>query len=197
MLLFLLLSLLDLILAVDAVRVSRTSDPQQSAGNGYAEDSGAGSNRRAAYEVRNWNSITVGVFTALIICPTLLCIGLMWPLLSSQHPVAAALTSMVDVTHNVTTGEALQVALFGAMAPLIALIGLSIPALLRKKPVLPQVYRGLNRLSAPIVGCLALAYVVSLNRTIILDIEASRAISDAARNDLQWVLTHSGDPQGP
>ena len=135
------------------------------------------------------------LFAALVTCPTLIGIALFLPLLSEQHPVAAALTSLVDLAHNVTTGEALQVALFGTMIPLTLLIGLAIPALIRKRLILPQgVFSGITRLAAPTAVLLALAYVVMLNRTILLDVDASHAISDAARNDLQWVLTHSGEP---
>jgi hypothetical protein len=42
------------------------------------------------------------------------------------------------------------------------------------------------------VFLLLLTYFVVLNQTLRLDASASQAINLAARDDLQWVLTHSG-----
>ena len=52
---------------------------------------------------------------------------------------------------------------------------------------------GLRKLTLPCLVCLVAAYAVLLNRMLILDAEASRAIRTAAQNDRQWVLTHGAD----
>ncbi len=196
MLLFLLLTALDVILILDAVRTARSRKALRSAQSQLNSDR-FGLDGGQIAQMRKWSLLTTVTLSALVVCPALICITLFTPLLSAQHPVAAALTSLVDLAHNVTTSEALQVALFGTLVPLTALIGLAVPALVRKQLMLPRVCQGMMRLAAPTVVILALAYVVMLDRTIALDGEASRAISDAARNDLQWMLTHSGDPPQP
>src|SRR5205085_962447 len=56
--------------------------------------------------------------------------------------------------------------------------------------LLAVVLVGLRRMALPALACLALVYLLLLNRTLRLDAAAGSAIDMAARNDLQWVLTH-------
>jgi hypothetical protein len=189
MLLFLLLSALDAIMLVDAFMSARiVADRPTDTLNDFSNTA-----RLTDSRIGGRGTLATWILAVMVTCPSLTAIILFWPVLSAQHPVAAALTSLVDVSHNVSTAEALQAALFGTMTSCTVLAALTIDALMRKRPVLSNLCSGLTRLGPPIVICLTLAYVVSLNRTILLDAEASRAISDAAKNDLQWVLTHSGE----
>ncbi len=111
--------------------------------------------------------------------------------LSAQHPVAAALTSLVDVAHNLSLRETFIHALMACAVPLLAMIGLLAACIIKRKTALATSARGMLTMAPATIMMLGLAYVVLLNRTLMLDTEASRAISEAAKNDLQWVLTHS------
>lgn len=195
MLVFLVLSSVGFMFLLDRMKYVFT----RVTGKRSAEGASWQGDRGPTPEPDGWSLIGTLSAVLLFTGPTLVGIYFLRPFLSTQHPVASALTSLVDVAHSINVTEALQVALFGSMAPLSAMVGLSVWALTRKGPVAPQVFTGVKRLAAPTIACLAFAYVVMLNRTILLDVDASRAISDAARNDLQWVLTHSGEssPEPP
>lgn len=111
--------------------------------------------------------------------------------LSAQHPIAAALTSLVDVGHNMSIRETFMHALMACGVPLLAVFGLLVMSVFKRKMAVATSARVLVAMTPATIMVLGLAYVVLLNRTLMLDSEASRAISEAAKNDLQWVLTHS------
>lgn len=119
------------------------------------------------------------------------------PFLSTLHPVAAALTSLVYMSRTTTVLESYQIALVACGLPLLLMVALTTIALVRNRPIVASIAEWGYRASPAIAMCLVLAYLVQLNRTIMLDAKASRALSEAAQNDLQWVLTHSSQDTLP
>jgi len=138
-----------------------------------------------------WSGDTTAWMLALLLIPGLITLYLLRPALSNLHPVAALLTSLMGGVRTLTAQGAIQIALLGYALPLAALLTASLWALLRRLSPLAGALVGARRLALPAVACLAFAYLLVLSRTLRLDAAASRAINEAAQNDLQWVLTHS------
>ena len=114
------------------------------------------------------------------------------PLLSAMHPVAAALYSLTDTSLIVNQRAALELAATATIAPALVLLLQGISVYLRRRNSDRAIGSPFAlRAAVPSLICLILLYVALLNRTVLLDKQYGRALSDAARNDLQWVLTHS------
>jgi hypothetical protein len=138
-----------------------------------------------------WNgAVTMQMLTALIL-PGLTLLYLIRPILSGLHPVAILLTASLGGLRTATPGDALQSALLASALTLAIAFTAGVWALYRRVAPLEAMCVGLRRLALPAVACLLVTYLLLLNRTLSLDAQASRAINEAAQNDLQWVLTHS------
>jgi hypothetical protein len=139
----------------------------------------------------HWNgAFTMQILTALIV-PGLTLLYLIRPILSGLHPVAILLTTSLGGLRTATSGDALQSALLASALTLAIALMAGVWALYRRVAPLEAMCVGLRRLALPAVACLMVTYLLLLNRTLSLDAQASRAINEAAQNDLQWVLTHS------
>ncbi len=128
---------------------------------------------------------------ALLLVPGLGILYLLRPVLSSLHPAAVLLTSLMGDVRTVTPGDALELALLVVGLPLIIALAAGLWGMYRNISPMAGALIGLRRMTLPIIACLVLTYLALLNRTLLLDAQASRAIQKAAKNDLQWVLTHS------
>ncbi len=141
-----------------------------------------------------WNHGTTAQFLALLLLPGLAALYLLRPTLSSLHPVAVLLSNLMGVPRALTPAGALEIALLASALPLAIALTACLWAVFRRLPPLVGALVGLRRMAFPALICLALAYLLILGRTLRLDATASRAINEAAQNDLQWVLTHSSPP---
>jgi len=112
-------------------------------------------------------------------------------LLSGLHPIAVLLTTMMGVLPTATLRDVLQSALLASALPLAFVLAAGCWALHGRVSPLQAVLVGLRHIALPAIACLIVAYLLLLDRTLRLDAQASRAINEAAQNDLQWVLTHS------
>lgn len=146
--------------------------------------------RFAAAQIR-WTSGTTLRMILFLLVPALCALYLLRAELSLLHPVAVLLTSLMSNSHSADVKAALNLALLASALPLSAALVSSLWALYRGLAPLAGALVGLRRLALPAIACLLIAYLLLLNRTLALDIEASRAMGEAARNDRQWVLTHS------
>jgi hypothetical protein len=144
----------------------------------------------AAVDAR-WSGDTTAGMLALLLIPGLVTLYLLRPALSNLHPVAALLTSLMGGVQTLSAQGAIQIALLGYALPLSVLLDASLWAEFRRLSPLAGALVGVRRLALPAIACLAFAYLLVLSRTLRLDAAASRAINEAAQNDLQWVLTHS------
>ncbi len=145
------------------------------------------------WQLATWNStMTIGA-AIMITLPAMVGLFMCNPFLASQHPVASALTRLVDAPRAVNNIRATEIAATGSLIPLLCVIALTAWAGFSNNPIVETVYTGLKRLTPVVLFCLFFCYVITLNRTILQDTIASKAISEAARNDLQWVLTHGND----
>jgi hypothetical protein len=142
-----------------------------------------------------WRRSTTLRFLIALIVPSLLLLWLLHPLLSSLHPVAILLTTMMGIEPSTSGVHALQVGLLACALPLIQIVELCAWALWRRVRVTTAVAYGMRRLFLPALTGLVLFYLLLLNQTLRLDNEASHAINEAARDDLHWVLTHSEDDE--
>ena len=140
---------------------------------------------------RRWQCGTTVRFLVALMAPGLLLLWFLHPLLSSLHPVAILLATMMGIEPLTTGVHALQVGLLACALPLILVVELCAWALWRRVRVINAVTYGLRRLFLPALTGLVLFYLLLLNQTLRLDNEASHAINEAAKDDLHWVLTHS------
>ncbi len=149
-------------------------------------------NLRSAEEV--WSRGTTVRFLLLLVPPGIALLLAIRPWLGIRHPVALLLASLMGLSRPADPSETLGLALAGAAMPLAT--GLAVMAWSIRRRIAPrQAFRvAFRRLTLPLLGCLAIAYVGLLKETLRLDTAASRAINEAAENDLQWVLTHSSTP---
>lgn len=141
-----------------------------------------------------WKSGTTLRVATFLIIPLLLYLYDSRYYLSSLHPVALLLTSVMGIAPPTAPVDALQTASLGSgltMALVVIVGGWSI---YRRIDPLSAVLLGLRRLTLPLLVCLSLAYIGVLNQTLHLDTATSRALNEVAQNDLQWVLTHSSSP---
>jgi hypothetical protein len=139
-----------------------------------------------------WKPGTTGRMLLFTLFPGLVALYFLRPHLSSAHPVATLLASLMGSGRERTAVEAIQMALLTFGFPLLAAVAIALWAIYRRVSPVESVLFGLRRLALPAVACLLLTYFAILNQTLRLDAAASQAINMAARNDLQWVLTHSG-----
>ena len=141
-------------------------------------------------EERWYRGTTWRILLSLLM-PCLLMLWLLRPLLSSLHPVAQLLSSLMELEPTASLGRMFQVALLSCALPLMLVTGLCLWALWRNVPVLAAVTFGLRRVLLPAISCIALVYLILLQQTLSLDTESTHAINEVARDDLHWVLTHS------
>lgn len=131
--------------------------------------------------------VTAGIVTAACISG-MLCAR---PLLASLHPVAVALTAIsATERYRAQRDAVVQAALACAMPAALALTA-AVIGLLRGYSPAASAIAGIRKMALPAVACLVVGYLALLNRTIVMDSTASRAIEAAAQSDLQWVLTHT------
>ena len=138
-----------------------------------------------------WTRRTTFQFLVVILVPEFTALYLLRPVLSGLHPVAALLTNMLETGRTVTLADAFQVALLAGAFPLALFLAGSIWGLFRRVLPLAGALLAFRKVALPAFGCLAFAYLLLLQQTLRIDTKASHAISEAAKNDLQWVLTHS------
>ncbi len=138
-----------------------------------------------------WKSGTTLRTAALLLVPFLLSLYECRYYLSSLHPVALLLTSMMGIPPAAAPEDALQTALLGSGLTMALVLVVGLWSLYRRLDPLSAVLMGLRRLTLPLLVCLSLAYIGVLNQTLHLDTATSRALNEVAQNDLQWVLTHS------
>jgi len=158
-------------------RYFRRSRPRQSGSSEETADS--------------WKSGTTLRMTAFLIVPLLLNLYERRYFLSSLHPVAQLLTSIMGIAPAAAPEDALQTALLGSGLTMALVIVVGLWSFWRRIEPLSAVLLGLRRLTLPLLVCLSLAYIGVLNQTLHLDTATSRALNEVAQNDLQWVLTHS------
>lgn len=138
-----------------------------------------------------WTTETTLAMTALLLLPGLLALYYLRPALSTLHPIAMLLTSVLTTSRHATLGNALKLGLLACALPLGVMLISAVRALFQASSPLAGALIGLRRTALPMIACLAMVYFLLLNRTLRLDATASRAINLAAQNDLQWVLTHT------
>jgi hypothetical protein len=138
-----------------------------------------------------WHSETTIRILLVLLVPGLIALILLRPALSTLHPVAAMLAHLMAGERPASVETALGTALLVCGLPVGALLLSSLWGLLRRVAPAQSVPHGLLRLTLPALLCLSVAYLALLERTLRLDAAASRAINEAARHDLHWVLTHS------
>ena len=116
------------------------------------------------------------------------------PLLSTMHPVAAALYSLTDTSLIVNQHAAFCLAITACVTPAFILLGQGMSVFIRRRTRGGDVGSPfVLRTAVPCMICILGLYVALMNRTLLLDRQYSKALSDAARNDLQWVLMHSSN----
>ena len=138
-----------------------------------------------------WKSGTTLRMAAFLLVPLLLCLYERRYYLSSLHPVALLLTSVMGIAPPAAPQDALQTALLGSGLTLALLPVVGAWSVYRRVEPLAALVLGLRRITIPLLVCLSLAYIAVLNQTLHLDTATSRALNEVAQNDLQWVLTHS------
>src|SRR5262249_48711129 len=138
--------------------------------------------RFAATQAKWTNGTTLRILLLLLL-PELAVLYLLRSELSALHPVAVLLTSLLGNSHPAGPQDALELALLAGALPLSLGLVCGLWALYRGVSPLAGVVVGMRRLALPSLVCLLIAYLFLLNRTLALDIEASRAIGDAAQND--------------
>lgn len=161
-------------------------------GTVQAPDGESLTSRTGASDVESrWTPEMTWRMLTLLLVPGLGILYLLRPVLSSLHPAAVLLTSLMGDVRTVTPGDALELALLVVGLPLIIALAAGLWGMYRNISPMAGALIGLRRMTLPIIACLVLTYLALLNRTLLLDAQASRAIQKAAKNDLQWVLTHS------
>ncbi|MCW3094527.1 MAG: hypothetical protein JWL77_145 [Chthonomonadaceae bacterium] len=141
-----------------------------------------------------WKSGTTLRMTVFLVVPLLLCLYERRYFLSSLHPVALLLTSVMGIAPPAAPEDALQTALLGSGLTMALVVAVGFWSLYRRVDPVSAVLLGLRRLTMPLLVCLSLTYIAVLNQTLHLDTATSRALNEVAQNDLQWVLTHSSSP---
>jgi hypothetical protein len=144
---------------------------------------------------RRWTNRTTAIMLALVFSSGAVALYVICPWLSSMHPVAVLLSGLVTSARQATALDALELALLMAALPLAIVLVSGLWGLARRVSPLSAVAVGLRRSLLPALACLGFAYLLLLSRTLELDSSASRAIHDAAENDLAWVLTHTAPNQ--
>jgi hypothetical protein len=141
-----------------------------------------------------WRSGTTLRMATFLIVPLLLWLYERRYYLSSLHPVALLLTSVMGIAPATAPEDALQIALLGSGLTLVLVVTTGIWSIYRRVDPVAATLMGLRRLTLPLLVCLSLTYIGVLNQTLHLDTATSRALNEVAQNDLQWVLTHSSSP---
>ncbi len=140
-----------------------------------------------------WTTGTTLRMAAFLFLPLLILLYDRRYYLSSLHPVAVLLTSIMGISPSPSAKDACQIALLGCgLTPALLLLVALWSSYRRAEPGL-ALLTGISRLLMPMLLCLSLAYIGLLNQTLHLDSATSHALNEIAQNDLQWVLTHSGD----
>ena len=155
--------------------------------------------RESAYRSQfrgRWNRKAAASMLTVLLVPGLILLLWLNPILSRLHPVAVLLTNLLSEPLPLTAHETIPLGLLTCMLPLALAVALCLWGLRRRVAPLAAVCLGLRQLVFPTLVCLTLTYLVLLNGTLRADAEASRAINEAAQNDLHWVLTHS-EPEAP
>ncbi len=147
----------------------------------------------SASTLSRWTFGTTLRMTLLLFLPLLIALYERRYYLSSLHPVAVLLTSIMGIAPPGTPRDACQVALLGGGLTLALVLLISLWSLYRRVEPAAALFTGISRLALPLMLCLSLAYIGLLNQTLHLDSATSRALNEVAQNDLQWVLTHSSD----
>ena len=140
-----------------------------------------------------WTRGTTLRMLLLIVVPYLIVLYTHRGELSELHPVAILLTSLTGIPRAASVRDSIELALLASALPLLLPLSCGMWGLYRGTSPAASALLGLRRLVLPTLICLVAAYAVLLNRMLILDAEASRAIQKAAQNDRQWVLTHGPD----
>ncbi len=114
------------------------------------------------------------------------------PLMGARHPVALLLNGAMGVHPAPALGESLTLACLTAGIALGLVLGILVWSS-RRRTTLRSLFRLFtSQLLLPLLASLSVIYLFHLSHTINLDRLASRAINEAAQDDLQWVLTHGG-----
>jgi hypothetical protein len=142
---------------------------------------------------RRWTHGTTVRMLLLIVLPYLAILYTHRGELSSLHPVAILLTSLIGVPRASGVQDSLQLALLSSALPLALPLACALWGFYRGVSPAAAALLGLRRLALPCLVCLVAAYAILLNRMLVLDAEASQAIQKAAQNDRQWVLTHGAE----
>lgn len=192
-LLFLALTSLVLVLILEGIVRYRNRKKRAANGAPFADNDIRIASGISEAEARWTNGTTLRMLLLLMI-PTLTALYFLRPFLSTLHPVAIILASLIDISRTDNPTAVLDMALLAGILPLAVILISCLWGLVRRVSPLESARIGISRLTVPAISCLVLAYLLLLNRTMLLDVAASRAISEAAQNDLQWVLTHSADP---
>jgi hypothetical protein len=171
--------------------VDRTEPPIWSAADD--EEGPIAAPARPEGPAARWTRGTTVRMLLLIVLPYLVLLYTHRGELSGLHPVAILLTSLTGVPRASDLREAMEIALLACALPLLLPLACAFWGLYRGASPLASALLGLRRLALPCLVCLVGAYAILLNRMLILDTEASRAIQKAAQNDRQWVLTHGAD----
>jgi hypothetical protein len=138
-----------------------------------------------------WANGTTARLTLCLILPGAVLLLSARDTLSAQHPVAVLLAAIMGVSRVENPRDALGQALLASGCALAGILLIACWAAYRRVRPLRAVLLGIRRVAIPAIATLVVVYIATLNATLRLDASASRAISEAAQNDLQWVLTHS------
>lgn len=133
---------------------------------------------------------------ALVIAGWLSAYCALQPVIGRMHPVAELLMRLFGVVQPPSAWETLRAALLAAGIPAALLLISALRALARGLPPVQAAAVSLLRAAFPGIVILSVAYVVVMQRTLVLDLQTSRALHEAARNDRHWVLTHTDADEG-
>ena len=111
--------------------------------------------------------------------------------------MAVLLTRWFGAAVTPSAGDMLLIALLAGALPLALALVAGIRGLTRGVQPTVAALMGLRRMALPALASLVGVYLVLLQQTLTLDTRASGAINEAARNDRQWVLTHTIEEEAP
>ncbi len=134
---------------------------------------------------------------AMLICLLILLAAdtlLLWmlqPFLASQHPVAHLLSLIAGEQTRSTILDVLTMLSLQLALPLLLPVALACTTLHSSIRPLHMAQRTMKQMFLPASVALLILYLLSAQTTLRLDNRASNALSQAALNDRQWVLTHT------
>jgi hypothetical protein len=140
---------------------------------------------------RKWSYKTTTGILFLLFVPAAVAVYWLLPTISGLHPVAQLLQTLMS--NPPAPGPLLVIGqgLLVSALPLGATLLLGAWSLRNGIAPIWGILSGFRKITLPAITCLAICYLVMVGRTMRLDASASSAIHEAAKDEVNWVLTHS------